>query len=534
MFSRRNSLTEVPKRQLTKGPRRKSGRTHQSSDFVGGGETALGIEVLEDRRMLAVLIGGGIAGGGDDLEALNNLDVPLGQSIGSEPTISIANFRVDDAAGDVQDVFRYRAHSTGKLILEAFATTPDVGIDVVDAGDNSLIGGVQTAGQVITLPVIEGDLYYLVVSDTVGGGIGSVYSMEIENISAPVPSGLALTPASDTGADNSDGVTADNTPTFVIQDDLETFLEVPFSDVQIGTIDSENAVGYDVDLVITNAGTGDVTVVDADRLGASAAWNATSTPLPDGDYIVSARTRVMSGSDGGVAMTGGFVDVIVVMDESGSMGDEQAFIGSFVQTLDAELLAAGVGTGANANQYGLVGYGGGGAGNLGRSIMVGGGLFGTDDEFDTASADLTLSGTEEDGFAAVEFALDNYAFRAGSTRLIVLVTDEDRILLDGTENATTFVDGLTAANATLVSVVNVDLRTAGNDPALALDFETNAYVEQPAGAFLESPGGSAFTGFDDTIADYVDTAFMVDGIVADLNQLRLGGNAAASFSAALI
>ncbi|MEM8947110.1 MAG: Ig-like domain-containing protein, partial [Planctomycetota bacterium] len=46
--------------------------------------------------------------------------------------------------------------------------------------------------------------------------------------------------------------------------------------------------------------------------------------------------------------------------------------------------------------------------------------------------------------------------------------------------------------------------------------------------------GSAFTGFDDTIADYVDTAFMVDGIVADLNQLRLGGNAAASFSAALI
>ncbi len=34
----------------------------------------LNVESLEDRRMMAVLIGGGVFGGGDDIESLNDND----------------------------------------------------------------------------------------------------------------------------------------------------------------------------------------------------------------------------------------------------------------------------------------------------------------------------------------------------------------------------------------------------------------------------------------------------------------------------
>ncbi|TWT41621.1 Ig-like domain-containing protein [Botrimarina hoheduenensis] len=274
-------------------------------------------EPLEDRRLLAVLIGGGAGGGGNDIEALNDLEPPLGQSIGSEPTVSIANFRVDSAVGDQTDVFRYRAHQTGKIVLEAFATNNAIDIDVVDDLGASLIGGPRAASEVITLPAIEGELYYFTVTDSDGAlGSGTVYALEIENLHAPVPSGLALTPDSDTGASNSDGITSDNTPSFVIQNDLETFLEIPRADVQIGTIDSEGGIGYDTDLLITNRTSGAVTVIDADRLGLSAAWTATAPALPDGEYIVSARTRVILGQPLLSAE-----NAVFVIDISGSTGN---------------------------------------------------------------------------------------------------------------------------------------------------------------------------------------------------------------------
>ena len=51
----------------------------------------------------------------------------------------------------------------------------------------------------------------------------NVYDLEIENFAAPVPSGVHLDPASDTGMMNNDNVTADNTPRLIIQADLSDF-----------------------------------------------------------------------------------------------------------------------------------------------------------------------------------------------------------------------------------------------------------------------------------------------------------------------
>ncbi len=77
------------------------------------------------------------------------------------------------------------------------------------------------------------------------------------------------------------------------------------------------------------------------------------------------------------AEASGALDVIIVIDESGSMAGEQAFLADFIPDLEAGLLAAGVGTnpGTGPNQYGLVGFGSGTVDA--QSFLVGGTAFGT-------------------------------------------------------------------------------------------------------------------------------------------------------------
>ena len=54
MFSRRRSLFDFSRSRLTKAPRRQKRRSRKLTDLGGGYHTRLGVEQLEDRRMLAV------------------------------------------------------------------------------------------------------------------------------------------------------------------------------------------------------------------------------------------------------------------------------------------------------------------------------------------------------------------------------------------------------------------------------------------------------------------------------------------------
>ncbi|MBN1585793.1 MAG: PEP-CTERM sorting domain-containing protein, partial [Candidatus Omnitrophica bacterium] len=47
-----------------------------------------------------------------------------------------------------------------------------------------------------------------------------------------------------------------------------------------------------------------------------------------------------------------YADVVLVVDESSSMGGEHAWLQTMVPSLQAALLTAGVGTGADVNRYG--------------------------------------------------------------------------------------------------------------------------------------------------------------------------------------
>ncbi len=256
------------------------------------------VEQLEDRRMLAILIGAN-----DDIEAINDNNVPNGQDIGHDQVVTLENFSLNADAGDSQDVFLYRANATGRLFVAGITVVGSgMTYDVQDRSGSSLLGGPVGLGVDRTIPVVQDEEYHIVIADPMMGDGSSFYSFEVKNTAAPTPASVSLSPASDTGASNSDGVTADNTPTFFIQDDLASFLPaLPFGS-NVGTIDSNGPNGYDVQLVATNLSTGAQTTVNATRLGTSAVWTATTPMLADGVYLIAAQTVVQdnySGAAGG-------------------------------------------------------------------------------------------------------------------------------------------------------------------------------------------------------------------------------------------
>ncbi|MFN0134278.1 MAG: PEP-CTERM sorting domain-containing protein [Phycisphaerales bacterium] len=248
------------------------------------------------------------------------------------------------------------------------------------------------------------------------------------------------------------------------------------------------------------------------------------------------------------AQAASIADIVFVVDESGSMGGEHAWIAGMIASLNAGLASKGV-----SAQYGLVGFGGGGAGNAGRQINVGGGQFGTAAQFATAAGSLVTTGSTEDGYAGVNFGM-GYTFRPGAAQNFILITDEDRDIVNAAVTFASLSAALNARNALLNVVVDADLNNgATTAAALGINGKTvgtppinpNAinYKADGAGGFLKTPGARVSGGFGTTEGDYINMAFgvgfmgpmgPVNGAAWDLNQLRLGGNTAVSFTKAFV
>jgi len=229
------------------------------------------------------------------------------------------------------------------------------------------------------------------------------------------------------------------------------------------------------------------------------------------------------------------VDLIVVIDESGSMGGEQAFIGGAIVALDAALGVAGL----TSNQYGLVGYGArdshSGVGSDGHKHAVGGGEFGSAAQFNTATGSLVTSGGFEDGYEAIDFALNNYTFRDSKyAKQIILVTDEDRDIADANITESTVLKQLKALGAKLNVIIDGTIRDDAKSTVLGTD-GTNAYSADGSGGFTVSSGGDCGDPQDeDSCRDYFQLALDTDGAAWDLKQLRAGGKTAISFAEALV
>ncbi len=225
-------------------------------------------------------------------------------------------------------------------------------------------------------------------------------------------------------------------------------------------------------------------------------------------------------------------DVIVVIDESGSMSGEQAWIREMIPILDDQLQTYGIGSESQKNAYGLVGYGNNRV--VPRTLLVGGEPLGSASEFVDAARGLVRSGGTEDGWRGIEYALDQYPHRTGAAINIILATDEDRDNTDGTITYNTVLEKLNDNNALLNAVVNARIFCGDGTQALGMDAFGTGYVVDGSGGYTTCTDAYANSGSGNTVAHYVDLAVENGGAAWDLNFLRSGGTNAQSFTNALL
>jgi hypothetical protein len=242
------------------------------------------------------------------------------------------------------------------------------------------------------------------------------------------------------------------------------------------------------------------------------------------------------------AIAAEFADFLFIVDESGSMNGEHAWLGQMIGDLDVSLQAKGVGTGTAANRFGLVGFGKAGSGQLGRSFLLGGQQFGDATAFAQATQQLVTSGSYEDGYAGIDFALNQYQFRDDAAVNIVLVTDEDRDIGNSVLSFYNTLNRLQQHDALLNVVVNYSAQDAQGQRVIGADGHGNAFVADGAGGYQTTAYNATnalINQFGTTGQDYVNLAWAtgnqtVTGAMWDLNMLRSGGQNATSFTRAFV
>ena len=245
-------------------------------------------------------------------------------------------------------------------------------------------------------------------------------------------------------------------------------------------------------------------------------------------FITLAAAAFMSlGAVGAHAATTG--NIIFLVDESGSMGGDQAWLAGMVGDLDAAMTTAGV-----TATYGVVGFGA-------TSPEVAPHTHQALADATTTAASLgsmDTSGGLEDGWAAMAYALTAFTFDAGAAINFVLVTDEDRDNVGGIYSTLTYASllaDLQAMNVTLNAVVdaNYQCNGAGAD-LIGMDDSGTGYAADGGGGYTTCTTAAAYDGYVTTIADYVNLAIATGGAAWDLNILRSGGLLATSFTNAFI
>lgn len=228
-----------------------------------------------------------------------------------------------------------------------------------------------------------------------------------------------------------------------------------------------------------------------------------------------------------------FADIVLVVDESGSMSGEHAWIDSMVASLNTALVTAGVGSGIDKNMFAVVGFGNNGVHgatsghlhtNLTADLSVGG-------AFDLATNSLTIDGSFEDGYAGIDYAANNVSFRSGSKRNFILITDEDR---DITGGSTLTAASILAKLGSLGALLNVVVDQTITGGKLGSNGGAKTYTANGSGGFTVGPFTSWGVGAGTTKVDYVDVAIGTGGASWDLNILRSGGLGAASFTNAFV
>ncbi|MDA1013550.1 MAG: Ig-like domain-containing protein [Planctomycetota bacterium] len=193
------------------------------------------------------------------------------------------------------DRLRFVARDTGKLIVDALFdhANDDLQLHVFDRNGNLLGQSLTvTDDERVIIPAVAAEAYFV----TVTGPVGSTnpFDVQFQGIPAPVPGGVDLIAASDTGISDRDNITFDTTPTFQIQADLTACETAGIHILSAGEATTGLTSGAAVRVHITNRVTGAITSGFANRLNSSSALFefTPSAALPQGQYLVAAAVQI--------------------------------------------------------------------------------------------------------------------------------------------------------------------------------------------------------------------------------------------------
>ncbi|PAR93775.1 putative Ig domain-containing protein [Vibrio cholerae] len=232
----------------------------------------------------------------------------------------------------------------------------------------------------------------------------------------------------------------------------------------------------------------------------------------------------------------GAADILVAMDESGSMGGEQQWLTSIISTLESLLIERGVGAQQEENLYGAVGFGHRGSGAaLLRMLANEGDAFVNAERFNKITEQFVASGGFEDGWSAVQLLLNGYPLRPKTAKNVILISDEDRDNGNSSITYETMKAQLITQNAVLNVVIDGGFACEDGRAALGMDADGNGYVAENDGSFsLCNNAKHSGRAFGATNAHYIQLALETGGAAWDLNYLRRGGAYAQAFSKAFV
>lgn len=222
------------------------------------------------------------------------------------------------------------------------------------------------------------------------------------------------------------------------------------------------------------------------------------------------------------------LEAVFVVDESGSMEGEHAFLQTFVPSFDQQMGGQGI-----SGLYGLVGYGR--SDPAAHSIPVGGNLFGTAQEFVIAAQTLETSGGTEDGYEALDFALTNYPFTPGAatSRVVVLVTDEDRDDIDSSITLATVQQLLADNDVSWNAILDQAITDQEGNTAVGAAAD-RTFIDVDGDGIPELSSPPVLGAAEDNTTEQYTTPILAGGAcIADLNILRAGGAGADAFAEAL-
>lgn len=240
-------------------------------------------------------------------------------------------------------------------------------------------------------------------------------------------------------------------------------------------------------------------------------------------------------------------DIVVLLDDSGTMATEHAWIKQAALDLEAILTEGEVGTQPDKpNLYSIISFGSGKT----KIVEVGGRQMYSALNVTTAIDVLKRDGENEDGYDAVEYALRELPLRAirdpATYALnVVLITDEPRTTINRLTNGTreTVLRDLQRVRARFNLVANIKFERQDGE-SLGIDFRGLVYYAVKAEPYFDTFDSRGFRDgkirigvtelqWCEAYRDYGQLALDTRGAIWDLQTLRRGGAYATSFQSSV-